>query len=127
MQVNHYVRRQFRARDRWAPTTYESSASLDNVSHYVEGRTLLLMEPVIAMRPNFVAEVHHVGRNFQAYRWALQQLRTNGKLIAFTGFDDKELSYQVSDLYVANADGSGTRNLTAAAGELRVSQSAVSR
>lgn len=37
----------------------------------------------------------------------------NGKLIAFTGFDDKELSYQVSDLYVANADGSGTRNLTA--------------
>ncbi len=37
----------------------------------------------------------------------------NGKLIAFTGFDDKELSYQVSDLYVSNADGSGARNLTA--------------
>ncbi len=36
----------------------------------------------------------------------------NGKLIAFTGYDDKELSYQVSDLYVANADGSNPRNLT---------------
>ncbi len=37
----------------------------------------------------------------------------NGKQIAFTGFDDKELSYQVSDLYVANADGSNPRNLSA--------------
>jgi dipeptidyl aminopeptidase/acylaminoacyl peptidase len=37
----------------------------------------------------------------------------NGKLIAYTGYDDKELSYQVTDLYVANADGSNPRLLTA--------------
>jgi dipeptidyl aminopeptidase/acylaminoacyl peptidase len=37
----------------------------------------------------------------------------NGKLIAYTGFDEKELSYQVTDLYVANADGSNPRALTA--------------
>lgn len=36
----------------------------------------------------------------------------NGKLIAYTGFDDTGLSYQVSDLYVANADGSNPRVLT---------------
>ena len=37
----------------------------------------------------------------------------NGKLIAYTGFDDKDLSYQVTDLYVANIDGSNPRLLTA--------------
>lgn len=37
----------------------------------------------------------------------------NGKLIAYTGYDDKELSYQVTGLYVANADGSNPRALTA--------------
>ena len=37
----------------------------------------------------------------------------NGKLIAYTGFDDRERSYQVTDLYVANADGSNPRVLTA--------------
>ena len=37
----------------------------------------------------------------------------NGKLIAYTGFDEKNLSYQVTDLYVANADGSNPRLLTA--------------
>ena len=36
----------------------------------------------------------------------------NGKLIAYTGFDEKNLSYQVTDLYVANADGSNPRLLT---------------
>jgi dipeptidyl aminopeptidase/acylaminoacyl peptidase len=36
----------------------------------------------------------------------------NGKQIVYTGFDDKEISYQVSDLYIANADGSNPRLLT---------------
>lgn len=40
-------------------------------------------------------------------------LSPNGKLIAYTGYDDNGSSYQVSDLYVANADGSNPRNLTA--------------
>ncbi|HKJ93007.1 MAG TPA: DPP IV N-terminal domain-containing protein, partial [Longimicrobiales bacterium] len=33
----------------------------------------------------------------------------DGKLIAYTGFDDQHLGYQVSHLYVMNADGSGKR------------------
>ena len=37
----------------------------------------------------------------------------NGKLIAYTGFDDTLQSYQVTHLYVANADGSNPRALTA--------------
>ena len=38
----------------------------------------------------------------------------DGRLIAYTGFDDKELGYQNSLLYVMNRDGSGSRSLTAA-------------
>jgi dipeptidyl aminopeptidase/acylaminoacyl peptidase len=37
----------------------------------------------------------------------------DGKRIAYTGFDDDGSSYQVSELYVANADGSATKSLTA--------------
>ncbi|HEX5006531.1 MAG TPA: S9 family peptidase, partial [Hyphomonadaceae bacterium] len=37
----------------------------------------------------------------------------DGKRIAYTGFDDDGSSYQVSELYVANADGSGAKSLTA--------------
>jgi acylaminoacyl-peptidase len=37
----------------------------------------------------------------------------DGKLIAYTGFNDTKDSYLVRDLYVANADGSNPRNLTA--------------
>ncbi len=37
----------------------------------------------------------------------------NGRQIAFLGYDDKVLSYQQTDLYVMNADGSNIRNLTA--------------
>ncbi len=33
----------------------------------------------------------------------------DGKLIAYTGFDDQHLGYQLSRLYVMNADGSGKR------------------
>lgn len=40
------------------------------------------------------------------------QLSPNGKLIAFTGFEDRKLSHQASRLYVMNADGSNIRNLT---------------
>jgi len=36
----------------------------------------------------------------------------DGKLIAYTGFDDKRQGYQVSKLYVMNRDGSGSRMLT---------------
>ncbi len=36
----------------------------------------------------------------------------NGKQIVYVGFDDKGISYQVSDLYIANADGSSPRVLT---------------
>ncbi|MDA8708427.1 S9 family peptidase [Hellea sp.] len=36
----------------------------------------------------------------------------NGKLIAYTGFDDKVLSYQQTQLYVMNADGSNPRLLS---------------
>jgi dipeptidyl aminopeptidase/acylaminoacyl peptidase len=36
----------------------------------------------------------------------------DGKLIAYTGFDNTKDSYVVRDLYVANADGSASRNLT---------------
>ncbi len=35
----------------------------------------------------------------------------NGKLIAYTGYDDKILSYQQSDLYVMDADGSNVRHI----------------
>ncbi|HEY7798755.1 MAG TPA: S9 family peptidase [Hyphomonadaceae bacterium] len=37
----------------------------------------------------------------------------DGKSIAYTGFDDDGSSYQVSELYVANADGAGAKSLTA--------------
>jgi dipeptidyl aminopeptidase/acylaminoacyl peptidase len=37
----------------------------------------------------------------------------DGKLIAYTGFDDKYQGYQVTRLYVMNRDGSGARLLTA--------------
>ena len=36
----------------------------------------------------------------------------NGKLIAYTGYDDKVLSYQQTQLYVMNADGSNRRLLS---------------
>lgn len=36
----------------------------------------------------------------------------DGKQIAFTGFDDSFQGYQVTHLYVMNADGSGVKNLT---------------
>jgi dipeptidyl aminopeptidase/acylaminoacyl peptidase len=36
----------------------------------------------------------------------------DGKLIAYTGFDDRLQGYQVQHLYVMNADGSGKRALT---------------
>ncbi|MFV3127086.1 S9 family peptidase [Niveispirillum sp. KHB5.9] len=38
----------------------------------------------------------------------------DGKLIAFTGYDDRKVSWQTSQLYVMNRDGSGRRSLTAA-------------
>ncbi len=37
----------------------------------------------------------------------------DGKQIAFTGFDDTFQGYQVTNLYVMNADGSGVKNITA--------------
>jgi acylaminoacyl-peptidase len=37
----------------------------------------------------------------------------DGKLIAYTGFDDREQGYQVGQLYVMNADGSGSRSISA--------------
>ncbi len=36
----------------------------------------------------------------------------NGKLIAFTGYDDRKVSWQTSQLYVMNRDGSDRRSLT---------------
>ena len=36
----------------------------------------------------------------------------DGKLIAYTGFDDRDQWYQVTHLYVMNRDGSGSRMLT---------------
>lgn len=36
----------------------------------------------------------------------------NGKLIAYSGYDDEVRAYQQTDLYVMNADGSNIRNLT---------------
>ena len=36
----------------------------------------------------------------------------NRKLIAYTGYDDKVLSYQQTQLYVMNADGSNRRLLS---------------
>jgi acylaminoacyl-peptidase len=38
----------------------------------------------------------------------------DGRRIAFTGYDDRRLPWQSADLYVMNADGTGTRNLSAA-------------
>jgi dipeptidyl aminopeptidase/acylaminoacyl peptidase len=40
------------------------------------------------------------------------RLSPDGKLLAFTGFDDRKLSHQASRLYVMNTDGSNIRNLT---------------
>ena len=40
------------------------------------------------------------------------QLSPDGKLIAFTGFDDRKLSHQETRLYVMNTDGSDVKNLT---------------
>lgn len=40
----------------------------------------------------------------------------DGKRIAFLGYDDKLKSWQETDLYVMNRDGSGVRNLTAGYG-----------
>ncbi len=40
-------------------------------------------------------------------------LSPDGKRVAYVGFDDKQMSYQVSDLYVADADGANGKALTA--------------
>lgn len=40
-------------------------------------------------------------------------LSPDGRRLAYTGFDDRRQGYQVSELYVANADGSNARSLTA--------------
>ncbi len=40
-------------------------------------------------------------------------LSPDGRRLAYVGFDDREQGYQVSELYVANADGSGARSITA--------------
>ncbi|MFT3726596.1 MAG: S9 family peptidase [Terricaulis sp.] len=39
-------------------------------------------------------------------------LSPDGRRLAYVGFDDHQQFYQVTDLYVANADGSGARNIT---------------
>lgn len=39
-------------------------------------------------------------------------LSPDGKMIAYTGFDDSFQGYQVSHLYLMNVDGSGIKNLT---------------
>ncbi|HEV8150033.1 MAG TPA: S9 family peptidase [Gemmatimonadales bacterium] len=39
------------------------------------------------------------------------QISPDGKLIAYTGFDDRDQGYQVTHLYVMNRDGSGSRML----------------
>lgn len=39
-------------------------------------------------------------------------LSPDGKMIAYTGFDDTYQGYQVTHLYVMNLDGSGVKNLT---------------
>ena len=39
--------------------------------------------------------------------------RPDGRRIAYVGFDDRRQGYQVSELYVANADGSNPRSITA--------------
>lgn len=41
-------------------------------------------------------------------------LSPDGKLIAFTGYDDRQVSWQTSQLYVMNRDGTERRSLTAA-------------
>ncbi|MDX2274898.1 MAG: S9 family peptidase [Hyphomonadaceae bacterium] len=40
-------------------------------------------------------------------------ISADGRRLAYVGFDDREQGYQVSELYVANADGSSPRSLTA--------------
>ena len=44
---------------------------------------------------------------------AAPEVSPNGRLVAYLGYDDKLKSYQETDLYVMNRDGSGARNLTA--------------
>lgn len=39
------------------------------------------------------------------------QVSPNGKMIAYTGFDDKVQTYQISHIYLMNADGSGKKKL----------------
>lgn len=40
-------------------------------------------------------------------------LSPDGRRLAYVGFDDRDQGYQVSELYVANADGSAPRSITA--------------
>jgi dipeptidyl aminopeptidase/acylaminoacyl peptidase len=40
-------------------------------------------------------------------------LSPNGRRLAYVGFDDRRQGYQVTELYLANADGSNPRSLTA--------------
>ena len=40
-------------------------------------------------------------------------LSPDGRRLAYVGFDDRDQGYQVSELYVANADGSAPRSVTA--------------
>jgi Tol biopolymer transport system component len=40
-------------------------------------------------------------------------LSPDGKMIAFTGYDDTFQGYMVTNLYIMNADGTGVKNLTA--------------
>lgn len=41
------------------------------------------------------------------------RLSPDGRRLAYVGFDDRRQGYQVSELYVANADGSNPRSITA--------------
>ena len=46
--------------------------------------------------------------------WGVPKVSPDGRKVAFTGFDWTPQTYRVTDLYVANLDGSGERNLSAA-------------
>jgi hypothetical protein len=79
--LHGYVKKRFKLEERWSAVfrgehgDSSSLASIDSISHWVEGSSkLLLMEPLIPGRSSFSRDLHGVARSFSAFRYHLERL-----------------------------------------------------
>lgn len=79
--LHRYVKKEFKIKERWNAvfrserSDSSSIASIDSISHWVEGSSkILLMEPLIPGRASFQRDLHGVARSFSAFRFHLERL-----------------------------------------------------